>query len=65
VNLRVAYSIRRQTLEGLYDVIDKDTEEFIGEPLPHHEALAAKRRAEDIYSATKALASSLNRRAEA
>jgi hypothetical protein len=65
VNLRVAYSIRRQTLEGLYDVIDKDTEEFIGEPLPWDEAQSAKRRAETIFATAKALASLLNRRAEA
>lgn len=64
MNLRVAYSIRRQTLEGLYDLIDKDTDDFVGEPLPHHEAIIAKQNIEKLEAAATALAAALNRRAE-
>lgn len=60
MNLRLQYSTRRQTLEGLYDVIDRDTEEYVTtEPLPHEQALTAKKNAEALYTATKALCHSL------
>jgi hypothetical protein len=57
MNLRLRYSIRRQTHEGLYDVIDADTEEYAcDEPMPYEEALIAKKNAENLLTATEKLA---------
>lgn len=64
LNLSLRYSIRNQSLGGLYDVIDLDTHEYVGDPLPWHEAQATKERAEHLVTVATALANCLSGPAE-
>lgn len=40
--LALRYSIRSQNLQGLYDLIDTRTNEFIGEPMTWDDGLFAR-----------------------
>ncbi len=48
--LSLRYSIRQQTLEGLYDIID-ERGTYYGEPAPYDKALKLMRVEQDFISA--------------
>lgn len=56
MNLRLRYSLRKQGLEDLYDVYDADTGEYVGDPLPHHQAQALKANTLETIKAIDGLA---------
>lgn len=38
MNLKVRYALEQQSLQGLYWVVDADTDEVLTEPMPYDEA---------------------------
>jgi hypothetical protein len=42
MNLKVRYALEQQSLQGLYWVVDTDTDEVLTEPMPYDEAWHVK-----------------------
>ncbi len=51
MNLKVRYALEQQSLQGLYWVIDADTDEVLTDPMPYDEAWHAMKARERILKA--------------